>query len=168
MPKTYEPIATTTLTSSQNDITFSSINGTFTDILVVAFMKLSNNANSSVAFQVNGDTGSNYSTTRLQGDGTTPESGRSSNVASGNFSGNSLRVADSAGNFSPILFNMMNYANTTTNKTFLARGNNASAGVGASVSLWRSTAAITSLRIFPVVGTIDTGTIVTLYGIKAA
>jgi hypothetical protein len=164
---TYTPIATTTLGSAASSVSFNSFAG-YTDIVIVAFAKATNAADTSLAFQVNGDTGSNYSNTRLQGAGSTAVSERSSNQTSGNFSGNSFRIADTTGNFSPIIFNMMNYANTTTNKTFIARGNNASAGLGASVTLWRSTSAITSITIFPPAGQIDTGSRFTLYGIASA
>jgi hemolysin activation/secretion protein len=41
----------------------------------------------------------------------------------------------------------MNYSNTTTNKTFLMRTNTANANTSLSASLWRSTAAITSISL---------------------
>jgi hypothetical protein len=63
----------------------------------------------------------------------------------------------------------MNYANTTTYKTVLTRANAAASGVDASVGLWGSTAAITSITFdLPLVRTISTGSTFTLYGIKAA
>jgi hypothetical protein len=164
---TYKPLQSVALTSATASVTFSGIDQGYTDLVVVASAKATNAANTSLGFQVNGDTGSNYSTTRLQGDGSTAASERSSNQTSGNFSGNSFRIADSDGNFSPIIFNMMNYANTATNKTFIARGNNASAGVGATISLWRNTVAITSLTIFSIAGQIDVGSTFSLYGIKS-
>ena len=62
----------------------------------------------------------------------------------------------------------MNYANTTTYKTNISRSNNASTGVDAIATLWRNTAAITSVKVYPASGNMATGTIATLYGIKAA
>jgi len=42
MPITYEPIATTTLSSAQSSVTFSSISGSYTDlVLVFSDVKLS-------------------------------------------------------------------------------------------------------------------------------
>ena len=65
----------------------------------------------------------------------------------------------------------MNYSNTTTNKTVLARGNNASdasyPGTEAFVGLWRSTAAINRIDFSSNSKTWNAGTF-TLYGIKAA
>jgi hypothetical protein len=164
---TYVELRKETVATATSSVTLNltGISG-YTDLVVVASAKATNAANTSLGFQVNGDTGSNYSTTRIQGDGTNAVSERSQNQTSGNFSGSSFRVADSAGNFSPIIFNMMNYANTTTNKKFIARGNNAAAGVGATVSLWRNTAAITSLTIIPIAGQIDVGSTFSLYGIS--
>jgi hypothetical protein len=165
---TYTPIATTTLGSAQSSVTLNSFSG-YTDIVIIGSVKLTSGANSSMGFQVNGDTGSNYSYTYVRGDGSTTESGRGTSRTYGNFSGGNFRVADSSNNYSPLIFNMMNYANTSTYKTFLNRGNDASlGGVGASVSLWRSTSAITSITIFPFAGSIDTGSTFTLYGIQAA
>lgn len=168
MPATYEPIVSTTLGAAAADVTFSSIPGTYTDLVIIGFVKTTASANTSLGFQVNGDTSSLYSQTRLQGNGTTAVSERSSGVGYGNFSGFSYAVADTTNNFSPIVFQAMNYSNSTTNKTFLSRGNNASTGVGAVVSLWRSTVAITSIRIYPFAGSLDTGSTFTIYGIKAA
>jgi hypothetical protein len=61
----------------------------------------------------------------------------------------------------------MNYSNTTTYKTSLVRTNNDR--VAAVVNLWRSTAAITTIKLEEVVtGDIATGSTFTLYGIKNA
>ena len=65
----------------------------------------------------------------------------------------------------------MNYSNTTTNKTVLARGNRASSGVVAQVGMWGNTSAITSITIDNVdsaSANFVAGSTFTLYGIKAA
>ena len=61
-----------------------------------------------------------------------------------------------------------NYSNTTTYKTVLSRGNNASNLVEAFVGLWRSTSAITAIDIKTQSGNFSIGSTFTLYGIKAA
>jgi hypothetical protein len=64
---------------------------------------------------------------------------------------------------------IMNYANTTTYKTVLARMNNTSYGVGASVGLWRATpVAITSVEASAAGNNFAVGTTASLYGIAAA
>ena len=60
----------------------------------------------------------------------------------------------------------MNYANTTTYKTVLTRASSNGDIVMANVSTWRSTSAITSLVYAG--ATFNSGTVFTLYGIKAA
>jgi hypothetical protein len=62
----------------------------------------------------------------------------------------------------------MNYSNTVTNKTVIARGNTTDFAVRASVGQWRSTAAITSIAVKMGSSQFAAGSSFTLYGIKAA
>ena len=86
MPATYEPIATTTLSSAASTITFSSISGSYTDVRIVLVGTHEATA-TTIRMQVNSDTGTNYSYTELVGDGATATSGRgtsSSRINCGN------------------------------------------------------------------------------------
>jgi len=75
MPATYEPIATTTLGSAAATITFSTIAATYTDLrLTLVFTTSVGGAN--VFFRFNGDTGTNYSYTSLEGSGSAASSSR--------------------------------------------------------------------------------------------
>jgi hypothetical protein len=65
------------------------------------------------------------------------------------------------------IINIQNYSNSTTYKTVLARSNNAATGTDATVALWRSTSAITSIDYYLNSGSWATGSTFTLYGIKA-
>jgi len=157
MPITYEPIATTTLGTSAASVTFSSIPGTYTDlILVVNGTSTATNGNE---MQFNGDTGNNYSFTLLYGNGSTATSSRNSNISFA-YAGRTNT------NQSVSITQIMNYANTTTYKTVLTRANSNGDIVMANVSTWRSTSAITSLVYAG--ATFNSGTVFTLYGIKAA
>lgn len=157
---TYEPIATTTLGSAAADVTFTSIPGTYTDLIIAGNGIKSGDHGINVQF--NSDTGSNYSFTYLYGDGSSAVSGRESNKSFA--SGGRL-----ATNGAVSLFYIMNYANTTTYKTMLSKGSNAGALTIAVVSLWRSTSAITTIKINPGdLGNFATGSTFTLYGIAAA
>jgi hypothetical protein len=161
MPTTYEPIATTTLGSAASSVTFSSIPGTYTDLIVVM-----NYANSTgladVYFQFNGDTGSNYSRTQLFGTGSAAGSNRGTNETA--FNG----VGYVGTTWSQSISHIMNYSNTTTNKTILVRNDGTSNLVMANVGLWRNTSAITSILIGYSTNNFIAGSTFTLYGIKAA
>jgi len=164
MATTYEPIATTTLGSAAADITFSSISGVYTDLRLI-FQGLAVSAGVDIYCQVNGDTATNYSHTRLTGNGTAASSSRGSTLAFMRFSdGGSPETT----NASLTKVDFMNYSNTTTYKTAINRADNANRGTDAVVNLWRSTAAITSIKLYLSSGNIASGATATLYAIKAA
>ena len=164
MPSTYEPIATQTLGSAAASVTFSSIPATYTDLIIVT-QAISASADD-VGIRFNSDSGTNYSQTWLSGNGSSAFSGR--------YSSSTSVYLDIYGSMGTTLFNnanvqIMNYSNTTTNKTFLSRSNRAGARVDAIVGLWRNTAAITTIVLAPTSGVnFSTGCTFTLYGIKAA
>ena len=162
MPSTYEPIATQTLSSPSTSVTFSSFSG-YTDLYLIVSGK-SDGSNADFGLRFNGDTGTNYSRLYLYGNGSTATSGVTSNSGYMNLM-----------NFSNVQtevnrVHIMNYSNSTTYKTCLSRIDDAaSLGTVAQAGLWRNTAAITSLSI--VTGgasALQAGTMLTLYGIKAA
>lgn len=161
MPATYEPIATTTLSTSATDITFSAIPATYTDLVLVFRGNNTSAGNRAGYLQFNSDTGSNYSSTYIQGDGSSAASARASSATQALF-GNVLNDDTTT------IIQIQNYSNTTTYKTFLSRANSASTVVQAFVSLWRSTSAITSIKLYLNADNFASGTIATLYGIKAA
>jgi hypothetical protein len=167
MPKTYEPIATTTLGSNQANVTFSGITGTYTDLVLIAnHVGFTTTGAAAVYCRLNSDTGTNYSATYLIGNGTAASSGRSSSDnrmiigAANNGTGTGEATA---------IVNFMNYANSTTYKTVISRYSQAGRQVESDVGLLRSTSAITAIEY----GTYSTnsmlsGSTFTLYGIKAA
>jgi hypothetical protein len=166
MASTYEKIATTTLSSAQATVTFSSISGSYTDLVLVTSSKkdVATAANEGIRF--NSDTGSNYSYTILEGTGSAAASGRASNATSIALDDSAL--VDNSG-FRPAIVAIQNYSNTTTYKTILSRANNASRGVDAIVGLWRNTSAITSISVILQGGTsFASGSTFTLYGIAKA
>lgn len=170
MAITYTPIATTTLTGNANSYTFSSIPGTYTDLVLVVNMQSSytGDAGNGARIQFNGDTGSNYSDTNMRGTGGTQFSYRVSNssyIQAGLLP--SSGGGTPAGTLGVGIINIQNYANTTNNKIVLCRTNSLYASVEASVGLWRNTAAITSVKYFGD-GDILSGSSLTLYGIASA
>jgi hypothetical protein len=168
MPITYESIATTTLGSAAATVTFSTISGAYTDLVLVTNLKTTTTSQE-VTVKINNDTGSNYSLTNLRGDGSTAASLRRSSQTVGNIS---KEISPNTAFEFVSISTFMNYSNATTYKTWLSRNNRASAsnapGTEALVGLWRSTSAITELVIGLTGGNFDTGSTFTLYGIKAA
>jgi hypothetical protein len=164
---TYEAIASTTLTTTATSVSFSSISGSYTDLVLV--VSASVDSAEDLRFRINDDTGSNYSYTSLYGTGSAAGSFRATNQTSGNsdFYGS---LSTTLGNSVQIL-HFLNYSNTTTNKTILSRANRADSGVDANVNLWRSTSAITKITLAKASafgGTFQSGSTFSLYGIKAA
>ena len=170
MAITYEPIATTTLSTATATVTFSSISGSYTDLVLVLSARSSQTgATDGLAVRVNSDTGSNYSSTYLRGDGTSATSGRNSSDTYYRFAFDAVVASGAAsGTFSATIIHFMNYSNTTTNKTIIGRANVAGSGTDAVVGLWRNTNAITSVSCIGYGGNLETGSTFTLYGIKAA
>lgn len=161
MPQTYTPIASTTLTATTTNVNFSSISGFYTDLVLIVSGTCS--AGSYLTLRFNSDTSTNYSTTELYGDGTTAGSVRNS-------SNNYMYIGAIRTTQSNILTSIQNYSNTTTYKTVLSRTNNAATETKAVVGLWRATpAAITTIDVGTGgANTLQVGTVLTLYGIKAA
>lgn len=159
---TYTPIATTTLASAATSYTFSSIPSTYTDLVLIADMSATGSTNYP-SIRLNGDTAGNYSRTYINGDGTTATSSRNGETYMTVF-GNQITATRT--NF---IMHFMNYANTTTYKTALSRKNDTGNIMGATVHLWRSTSAISSILITSqTADTFKIGTMFTLYGITAA
>jgi hypothetical protein len=161
---TYEPIATASGTGSSTTITFASIPQTYTDLVIVA---------SNIDVQIddmgarlNQDSGSNYSRTRITGDGTTAASFRNSNLSKVYFG----YKDGTASTQTYGILNLMNYSNSTTYKTGLARYSTYSSGYATmtEVYLWRNTAAITRIDIDSGNANFSTNCKFTLYGIAAA
>ena len=157
---TYVALATETLTSAQASVTFSSISGAYTDLVLVMSGKIVSGGYIAIPVTFNGDTGYNYSRTYLYGDGSAAYSGRATGQPS-----MALPYWDS-GYIATTILNIMNYSNSTTYKTVLNR-NSTNATTTAEVGLWRSTAAITSIVITPALN-FASGSTFQLFGIAAA
>ena len=164
----YEVISKQTLGSSVETVTLSSIPQTYTDLVVVVNAQSSINSDLYVYF--NASNTNLYSRTTVWGDGSTAGSTRVVHGDGYNFLVLTYygAVTTTAGG-SVHNINIMNYANTTTRKTVLARCNASSVGVDATVGVWASTDAITSMTFdLASTRTFSAGSTFTLYGIKAA
>ena len=167
---TYTPLATTTLASAASSYTFSSIPATYTDLVIVANYAGFSATGATTLIQLNGDaTTTRYSSTNVEGDGTSATSGRYNNATAqagmllggGNLgygTGQAIEV-----------FHIMNYSNATTYKTVLSRFSQPATMVQANVGLYTQTTAISSVTILTYGGkTFSIGSTFSLYGISAA
>jgi hypothetical protein len=165
MPATYEPIATTTLTGTATSVTFSSISAAYTDLRLV-FVPIASTGGVGARFSMNGDNGTNYSYTSIQGSGSSATSSQEPNV-------NYLStVLASATTTIPTLatVDIFNYRGSTF-KTLLYQGTsdmNGSGWVLRGVGLYRSTSPITSVTMTTGSNSYGIGTTATLYGILRA
>ena len=157
---TYTPIATSTLGSAASSVTFSSISG-YTDLVLITSCNVTASSQE-VQLRYNGDAGNNYSTTNLLGTGSGVGSNRQSNTS------NAWIGLANTTNRGVIVTQIQNYSNTTTYKTAISRSSVADYEVDAMVSLWRNTAAITSIEVKLSGSTFVSGSTFTLYGIAAA
>ncbi len=162
MAATYEPIATTTLSSAAASVSFTGISSAYTDLRIIAVgVRVSGGA---LALQFNGDTGTNYSKTRLAGTGTSASSSRDTtqtNIGTNgwNTTYNQLYEID-----------LFSYAGSTYKTCLIGMSADENGGgeVSRIVGLWRNTAAINRVDLLITSGTIAAGFTATLYGIKAA
>lgn len=161
---TYVELDRTTVSgTSTNSVTFSSIDGSYTDLVLVI------NAGATatgcgITYRLNSDTSSLYSVTGLRGNGSSASSFRQTGNDQVTVSNFSEPPTTGGGVY---IVNFQNYSNTTTFKTSISRGNNASSGVDAFAGLYRSTNAITSVTILITGGNFNSGSNFSLYGIRA-
>lgn len=166
MPGTYDSIATTTLGSNTNTVTFSSISANYTDLIIVIGGRLVTGG-TTCRMQFNNDTTTNYSQTNVAGNGTSV--GSSSNSNQTYFRIGEIYAGLSTSQSTTII-QVNNYANTTTYKTAMIRLSDPSGEVATYMGQWRKTPEAIN-RIDLIAGASDnwvSGSTFTLYGIKAA
>ena len=170
MANTYTLISSNTLSASAASVTFSSIPSTYTDLV----LKVSVRSDRAAAFdnidmRLNGDTGANYSSTRISSDASSVSSTRTS--AASRWDGAITDGNTSTSNtFSNGEYYLPNYTSSAVKPaSFIGaeEENNATAYMRINAYLWNNTAAITSIVMTPSSGTNWlSGSSFYLYGIK--
>jgi hypothetical protein len=170
---TYVLIASNTLSSSAASVTFSSIPGTYTD-LVVRISARSTAADTDVGFatEFNGSATTVYSRTEVRGNGSAAASsygtgdayiaaGRSidgDNATASTFSSNEIYIPSyTASQNKPVSVINVVEQNSTSN-----------AYIVAIAGLWRDTSAITQVKLTPISGSWKSGSSFFLYGVKSS
>lgn len=172
MPATYEAIATTTLSTTSDSIIFSSISSSYTDLKLIVVGRFDDLGTArTLDLQFNSDTATNYSNTRLNSDGTSAVSNRTTDYTYA-FVGALPSQGATTGALGFVDIDIMRYAGSTY-KTILSSSSNDRNGSGIVdrfTALWRSTSAINSIKIYTSAGAYNflAGTKATLYGIKGA
>jgi len=166
---TYTLINSSTLGSAVSSVTFSSIPGTYTDLVLVLGDLKAGTSSNTICVRYNSDSGTNYNYTILTSGGSVGQSARATNQTYSFFGGYNVGVDSTYP--SVMVGHIMDYANTTTYKTGLSRYNIERAGstgeTQAIVNLWRSTAAITSVTVATYTGNWSVGSTFKLYGVEA-
>lgn len=156
-----EYIAGTTLTTAAATVDFTGIPGNYTDLILTCAMG-SSGATSGSYVRLNGDTGSNFSSTLLYGTGSAVGSNRQSNMVRAITTN---RVPQNA--LGVVVFQIMSYANTNVFKTWVTLGGDYSQFVECSAALWRSTAAVTSITVTSDAGSnVVAGSTFSLWGVR--
>jgi hypothetical protein len=155
-----------------SSITFTNIPNTYSHLQLRALSRSDRSLTSDSWFiQINSDTATNYSYHALRGNGTTAD-------AFSSVSDTSMLFLQQAGGttganvFGTLILDILDYSNTNKNKTLRGLGgvdNNGNGTLGLSSGLWRSTSAVTSIRIVPNSGNnFVQYSSFALYGIKGA
>jgi hypothetical protein len=163
-------IADTTLGSAAADITFSSIPSTYNHLKLVISGACASTSFNGTTFnvQVNGDTSNNYAfatVSKYAGAGATMTlEGQFSQTQ---FELGNIWVGQAVTNaLASVEMTFFNYKGTTLRKgmTFIGGGWSDAPGTGSGSGAWKSTSAITSIKLYSGGGNFMTGTRATLYG----
>jgi hypothetical protein len=166
MPQTYEPIATTTLSTTTSTITFDSIPQTYTDLKVIVnnlsvgtggYMGLRFNNNSTSNAYI-----SNVLRANISAASATSDEGTILLLAYDGLSSDTIPAVHE--------IHVQSYTNNK-HKSLLAAisaDRNNAGFVYRTVGLWRNTAAITRIDLIAQNWNFTSGTTATVYGIKAA
>jgi len=176
----FDSLGSVLLGTATSTITFSNIPGTYTHLQIRCLTRGTTGSTCPVYLRVNSDSGTNYSTHQILGNGSTAYADGHANASYildgwGGFQ--SFSGDDLANTFGIGIIDIFDYANTSKFKTARAlwgRDNNASSGVTGRVvfesGAWRNTNAITTLTFTTDATTYGinwaAGTQIDLYGVK--
>jgi hypothetical protein len=161
---TYTPLANITLGSAAASVTFSSINQSYRDLVLVSNLQASAANTLYLRF--------NASTTTYSWVGAIGSSGGATSITSASANGalvgaSTIGLPTGAIQATSVA-QIMDYTATDKHKTVLARYGNSSNEVDMFTSRWGNTAAITSVQVIVLPsGNLSTGSTFSLYGIVA-
>jgi len=168
MALTYVNIASTTVGTATNAVTFSSIPSTYTD-LAVRWSARCDNEQNRIRLTFNGSSATTYSETGMNGDGTAPSYTRTSNATYISLWFGMNNSAYTANTFSNGELYIPSYT-VSQNKpswTFMTQETSATQSLlQMGANLWRNTSAISSMTFTTNANNFVVGSTFYLYGIK--
>lgn len=164
MPSALVPLANITLGSSAATVTFSSISGSYRDLLLVAQPSSTSNL-VGLRMRINSDTGSNYPQVVAFGDGSSAYSASNNDTYISLANGAAWTTTSNA----TVIVSLLDYSATDKHKPILERGNviGTYPATVMSATRWASTSAITSIQLYFGSGNIAAGSTFALYGVSA-
>jgi hypothetical protein len=143
---TYNLLASTTLTSSASSVAFSSIDQSYGDLVLVVNAAKNDGGGDAIKMRFNGDTGSNYSTILMEGNGS---SAFSDSLTGQTSTWDSYNVPVWAGSTKAMgTYQLLDYSATDKHKSLLTRSGRGDRGAIATVSRWANTSAVTTWLIY--------------------
>lgn len=176
IPPSFESIATVTVgTNSPTTITFSSIPGTYSHLQIRGISRCGRtDGDDNYILRFNSDSNANYANHKLFGSGAAVDASNASDQDRINVDFAISSTWIGTNNFSPLILDILDYANTNKYKTVrYITGFDSNDGnrdrITIASGLWRSSSAITSITLEADASqTLSQYTKLALYGIKAA
>lgn len=163
-------IAYQTGTGTSGEFAFANIPQTYQDLMIVINVATATSTTGYPYFYINTYATPAPSWSRLYGNGSSAISDRANQAGSGNVMNYSYQLLDQTPTSSVI--HILNYANTATFKTILARGagdKNGSGSTSLTVNQSNSTLPITSINIATFANcNFSTSSSISIYGVKAS
>jgi len=162
-------LAEVTLTSSASSVTFSGL-GAYSDYKHLQIRMVSRSTSTSgnnVGFRMNGDTGSNYASHRLYGNGSGVFPSSASSIDKALYYLQPIS-SDDTGNFGSGIIDLLDFSSTSKTATlrWMYGFQTTNSHVGLCSGLWNNTAAVTSLEIAPFSDNFAIGSRFSLVGIR--
>jgi hypothetical protein len=161
----YIPLANVTLSSSAATVTFSSISQSYRDLVLIS-QASSVTGTVAVLITINNDNSSNaYSNIEMSGNGTAVATTAGDSYF---YAYAALSIPNMPSTSSWLgISNFMDYSATDKHKTILTRSNVAGIGVNLLTSRYKSTSAVTSIKLAANGTSFAAGSTFALYGVSA-
>lgn len=163
----YESIATGVGTGASGTITFATIPSGYKHLQVRWIATAS--IGGAIYVNINGDGGTNYSAHNINGSGSGTPGAQAQSAASNPLIIRNGGITTTGDTMTVGVFDLLDYAETTKNKTWRNLGGydaNGSGLIELASGAWYNTAAVTSLSFIHNGGNFTTDSVFALYGIK--